>query len=280
MAQWFRSWHGAPTDPKWLLIARNSGSTPIIVSALFWALCDHASQADDRGSVAEFDQETYAAWSGVPDDEIAAVIAALTEKGIIVEGRLAAWEKRQPKRDDDSRERVRAHRQRVTAARTPDVTPLATDETHCNAPVTQRNAGETQGNAPDTDTETEQKQNRVDIAGSPPAETPAALVDAYCQIRGQPFPEDAGPFINISKGLIRRGYTSADVEGCTRYMLSDDYWRAHGRMTFKSLAGNLPDWVQNGRPERAASDRASPTDAAWQAIDDWTPDEEQVTHAK
>ena len=50
---WFRSWHGAPTDAKWLLIARKSGTTPGQVSAVFWALLDYASQHADRGSVAD-----------------------------------------------------------------------------------------------------------------------------------------------------------------------------------------------------------------------------------
>jgi len=25
---WFRSWHGAPNDPKWLVIARKAGVAP------------------------------------------------------------------------------------------------------------------------------------------------------------------------------------------------------------------------------------------------------------
>lgn len=86
-------------------------------------------------------------------------------------------------------------------------------------------------------------------ARAAPAEVPAALVDAYCQVRDQPFPDDAGPFVNIAKGLIRRGYTSADVEGCTRYMLTDPYWA--DRLTFKAVASHLPEWVQNGRPTQA-----------------------------
>lgn len=61
---WFRSWHGAPTDNKWLLIAKRAGVTPMMVSAVFWALLDYASQQEERGSVAGFDAETYAMWAG------------------------------------------------------------------------------------------------------------------------------------------------------------------------------------------------------------------------
>ena len=111
---WFRSWHNAPTDPKWLVIAqraRTEGVTPGMVSAVAWALMDYASQNADRGSVEGFDAETYAAFTGWYEDQIEAVIEAMRSKGMITpDGRLAAWDKRQPKREDSSTERVRRHR--------------------------------------------------------------------------------------------------------------------------------------------------------------------------
>lgn len=109
---WWRSHHGAPTDPKWLLIAKRSGVAPGVVSAIAWALLDHASQTDDRGNVSDFDVETYAAFSGFDEDQISAVIAAMSDKGIISGGRISAWERRQPKREDDSTERTRRYRER------------------------------------------------------------------------------------------------------------------------------------------------------------------------
>lgn len=109
---WWRSHHGAPTDPKWLLIAKRAGVAPGVVSAIAWALLDHASQTDDRGNVADFDVETYAAFSGFDEADISAVIAAMVDKRIIAGGRLASWERRQPKREDDSTERTRRYRER------------------------------------------------------------------------------------------------------------------------------------------------------------------------
>lgn len=111
---WWRSHHGAPTDPKWLLIAKRAGVAPGIVSAIAWALLDHASQSAERGGVADFDVETYAAFSGFEEDQIAAVIRAMEDKGIIADGRISAWERRQPKREDDSTERTRRYRDRQT----------------------------------------------------------------------------------------------------------------------------------------------------------------------
>ena len=98
--EWFRSWHGAPTDNKFLLIAKRAQVAPGMVSAVYWALLDYASQNDPRGSVEGFDIETYAEWAGWEERDVIAVIAALTAKKAIIDGCIAAWEKRQPKRED------------------------------------------------------------------------------------------------------------------------------------------------------------------------------------
>jgi hypothetical protein len=123
---WFRSWHGAPTDTKWLLIAKKAGVPAGIVSAVVWALFDHASQCEQRGNVEGFDVETYAIFSGFEEAQIAAVIAALKEKNIIENGCLSAWSKRQPKREDNSSERVAKHR--VTQCNA-----VKRDVTQCNS---------------------------------------------------------------------------------------------------------------------------------------------------
>lgn len=115
---WFRSYHGAPTDPKWRVIAArvtqcNAAAvtvTPGCVTAVFWALLDHASQASERGSVAGIDTETLASAFDWPEAKILAIIAAFKEKNIISNNRLSAWDKRQPKREDDSLNRVRRYR--------------------------------------------------------------------------------------------------------------------------------------------------------------------------
>jgi hypothetical protein len=113
MTDWFRSWHGAPTDNKWLVIGRRAGVAPGMASAVGWALMDYASQQSDRGSVQGFDVETYAMFSGWEECQIEAVIAAMQDKGMITDGRLSAWEKRQPEREDvTALARKRAQRER------------------------------------------------------------------------------------------------------------------------------------------------------------------------
>jgi hypothetical protein len=154
---WFRSWHGAPTDNKWLLIAKRAGVTPMMVSAVFWALLDYASQREERGSVAGFDAETYAMWAGCDETDVIAIVNAMRAKGVITDGEtLAAWEKRQPRREDDSSERVRRHRDKQRQSVTDDnVTQCNDTVTQCNAPDKSRLDQirlETDG---DTETETE-----------------------------------------------------------------------------------------------------------------------------
>lgn len=119
---WFRSWHGAPTDTKWLLIGRKAGVAPGIVSAVVWALLDHASQGEQRGSIEGFDIETYSTFSGFAEEQIGAVIKALQDKDLIVENVFKAWVRRQPKKEDNgAAERKRKQREKE------DVTP-------CHAP--------------------------------------------------------------------------------------------------------------------------------------------------
>jgi len=109
MINWWRSWHGAPMDHKWSVIAAKTGVKAGIVSAIVWELLDYASQNKERGSIENFDVETYAVYSGFSEDEIISVIQAITEKKIIVDGKFAKWGERQRK-DEEEIERVRKYR--------------------------------------------------------------------------------------------------------------------------------------------------------------------------
>lgn len=114
MAEWWKCWHGAPMDPKWLVVARQAHTTPSLVVAVWWALLDHASQAVPRGTVGRFDADVAAAFLGHEPEEIRAVLDVLTARGLIAatpDGGLvvAKWAERQR---DTSTERVRAWRER------------------------------------------------------------------------------------------------------------------------------------------------------------------------
>lgn len=98
-------------DHKWSVISARTGVKTGIVSAIAWALFDYASQQDERGSVEGFDVETYSVYSGFSESEITSVIQSMTDKEIIIDGKLAKWDKRQPKSESEI-ERNREYRKR------------------------------------------------------------------------------------------------------------------------------------------------------------------------
>lgn len=138
--EWFRAYHGICSDQKWPIVARKAKVSVGTVVSVWLALLEFASQAAERGSVAAFDPETMDALYGYDDGTTATVFGALTEKGLICDGRICAWGKRQPKRerDDDSAARVRQHRE-LKRRETTDGTTIY----HGNASVTPCNASVT-----------------------------------------------------------------------------------------------------------------------------------------
>jgi hypothetical protein len=149
-------------DAKWLVIAKRAQVAPGVVSAVAWSLFDYASQANPRGSVTGFDVETYATFSGFAETDIEAVIEAMKVKGVIGEdGRLANWDKRQPKREDESTPRVREFRKREAEKDAMKLT------------VTQCNDREDKDT--DTDTDTEIESPATPAATAATAETPVSL---------------------------------------------------------------------------------------------------------
>lgn len=80
---WFRCYHGAPTDPKWLLIAKRANVRPIHVIGTWWALLDYASQHPDRGSIDGFDAETFALFAGMEEGDVVRILEQLALAGLI-----------------------------------------------------------------------------------------------------------------------------------------------------------------------------------------------------
>jgi hypothetical protein len=131
--QWFRSWHGAPTDPKWRLIAKKADVPTSLVVSFVWALMDRASQSDDRGSFAGIDLEVLAEYLDCDETQLKRIVTQCNARNITVTERFVTWEKRQPKREDNgSTDRVRAFRERQKNRG------FEVDETQCN--TTKRNA--------------------------------------------------------------------------------------------------------------------------------------------
>jgi len=170
---WFRWWHGSLTDPKFQWVAKKSGqSLPVVIS--FWvAVLEHAStvthgdarvthgdagvttgsESPTRGSIAGLDCESLDVLFDLDDGACAAILASMEAKGLIADGRVANWERRQPSREDSSAERTREYRARKRAEKAGDA--ATHSETSGDACVTQCDAGVTHCDAPDKSREEE-----------------------------------------------------------------------------------------------------------------------------
>ena len=145
MVSWVRLWTDMPTDPKWRVIARKSGQSIGNVIALFNILMVVASEPEDRGSIAGFRVEDASANLDLDEGDIGAIITAMQGR-VIEDNRLMGWDKRQPKREDNSYERVKKHREQAKSnARNTVTDDVKRGVTHCNAPETET----------ETDTDTE-----------------------------------------------------------------------------------------------------------------------------
>lgn len=112
---WFRVYHGMPTDPKWILVARRAGHgvMPGHVVAIWAVLLDHASAAKPRGNVQSADLESIAAALGWSDEVVTATFDALVSRRHIVDGFIRTWDERNPSKfDATNAERQKRHRQK------------------------------------------------------------------------------------------------------------------------------------------------------------------------
>lgn len=233
-------------DHKWSVIAARSGVKTGIVSAIAWAIMDYASQQENRGDVVGFDVETYAFYSGFSEQEITAVIQAMNDKGIISNGRLANWEKRQPKSEKEI-QRVTDYRKRKREER--DSYGMLQDVTE-NYTDTEADAESDK----DTDKDKE-KREEGRVYGDDPQ-----LEKIYCAVTSQiSIPSTNRDSSLFALRAIRRLHKS-DEE--TIVYLRPFYleWK-NGRHYSQSNTGWLTDWAIAGAiPEQRNGKNETLTD--------------------
>ena len=137
MTSWLRLWHDMPTDPKFRTISKVSKQPLCAVLAMYTFLLVDASNATERGRTHANDEDVASAID-LEINQVRVIREAM--QGRVLDGNyLTGWEKRQPKREDNSSERSKTWR-----------------EEQKNRKETERNR--TQPNAekrPDTDTDTD-----------------------------------------------------------------------------------------------------------------------------
>lgn len=151
MNEWVRLWHDMPTDPKWRTIARKSGQRVGDVIAVFTLIMVNASaNATERGVLSGFDHEDIATALDMAEADVSAIVAAM--QGKVLDGdRLSGWERRQPKREDNSALRAKEWRDKKKMERN----------------RTQPNAIERPDTDTDTDTDTELSEAKASGAEAP-----------------------------------------------------------------------------------------------------------------
>lgn len=108
--QWLRLYHDTPNDPKWRVVAVRSGQPVGNVLAVWMQMLVCASEAEERGILEGWDDETVAAVLGYPPAVVTVIRACM--QGLVLDGdRLTGWDNRQ-RASDDAGGRQRKTRER------------------------------------------------------------------------------------------------------------------------------------------------------------------------
>lgn len=261
---WFRWYHGSISDPKFTVIARKSGQPRALVLSVWAGLLECASQAEDRGSLAEVELDTLAACLDVDDEAVEVIFQAMIGKGLIVDGRIAAWDRRQVYREDDSRDRVRKFREKQKSSN--DGNDEKRDVTLGNAPVTPQSREEEeeeQNREEQNRPEGEQRREEEDARTRkrPPAPispdwqpSQAALAILSQQGIDEPFAQACLPEFRLywtERGEKRPGWDASFVNSVKRSWEK----RPLPRASPKSKADQLHEHNQRAIAEWLAQDR-------------------------
>jgi len=114
MARWYRAYEGTVTDAKLVEAAYVAGVSRSVVIATWHAILESCATSNNGGTF-ETSPRRIAATLVEPISFIDQVFAALTELGMIEEGRVLRWKDRQYE-SDRSVNRVREYRERIKSA--------------------------------------------------------------------------------------------------------------------------------------------------------------------
>lgn len=106
---WVRLWVDMPTDPKFRIVAKASGQPLSAVIAVFTFMLTDAANANERGRT-QANDEVIASALDLEMEQIRTIRAAM-QKRVLDGDKLTGWDKRQPKREDNSGERAKAWRE-------------------------------------------------------------------------------------------------------------------------------------------------------------------------
>ena len=286
---WVRLWHDMPNDPKWRLIAKKAERPIPEVVSVYLNMLVNASENEDRGMLSGWDDELVALSLDIEPEAVEAIRHAM-EGRVLSEGVLTGWDKRQPKRNDDSRDRVRKYREKKKAeesegcnesqqAKETDNEGSNGDVTHCNAQNrTEQNRTETEKEdydasddapacdrepEPDPDPEPKTQQQPEPDPEPPKHLTKAEFEDFWAACRenwfGKPGAKQEAltQFCKIKRGDVDpKTLTDMAFKDCTQR------WGQHHREGFAEAMKHVCRWLKNrcweDMQENPASSLTSP----------------------
>ena len=211
---WLRWWDGTVTDPKWRVVATRSGRAVGDVIAV-WAFLLEEARAND-GALPSIDVETIGACLGYEPDDVQRIIDAMRAKGSLNAEGVANWRKRQPKREDDSRERVAEWRERKRADREAVTRGNARAEpvTQCNAPEAEAES-EADSEAPSLRSGAAARAREPAPPGSE-ADLRQSIVEAYAAAGSPVVPDTSRAGVWLANGWPAELCVAAIREGLGR----------------------------------------------------------------
>lgn len=199
--RWVRLYNETAMDPKWRLVAADSGQPVHAVLAVWSAMLCHASAVLPRGTLLGWSDRLIGAALDLPSAAVAAIRAAM--QGLTLDGdRLSAWDKRQFKSDHDGAERMREHRARKATsepsegAAPPRVTSPPLRAAEYRLQITERQESPQSPPPPD----------------DPPPDGPPSLSADFADWYGR-YPHRVG------RAAAERAYRAARKRGATREAL-------------------------------------------------------------
>ncbi len=245
-------------DPKWRTIARLSQQRIGDVIAVFIHVLDCASNATERGRTQNLNPEDIASALDLDTPQVESILAAM--QGRVLQGdAVAAWEKRQPVREDGSAERSKAWREEQKAKKErPEQSANASERS--KTPREDKRREETSPNG-DVDTSTR--------AAAGKAEYPPEFEAAW-----QAYPDRPGDSkANAHKAWAarRKGGVTAEVllAGAQRYAAfcvasaTEPQYVKQAATFFGPGEHYLADWTPVARSQPAANQPRRDARDAW-----------------
>lgn len=271
---WFRWHHGSVTDPKFPLIARRADARLGDVIAVWAFVLEQASAADERGVAGEIDCEAVDCMLDAHDGTTQRILAAMEARGLLADGVVCKWSKRQPKREDETaNERKRRQREREHAAAMAESATSQSDVTRRDKPdVTQCHADVTAGHARGEERreEKKRKEEKGHAQGIPhaqacatepepvPTPSPAGLV---CRAMKRQGIADVSPGHTVLLQLIEAGATEDEFIAAAQAAVKAGKGFAYALGTLRGWRADAAKSAANGLQGPMP---AAPTETAYQ----------------